>query len=91
MVNSFANCYLISYNKTKTRTYFNILRHTTRTMGLASKYNKLQAFKVRLRWFGAVLQYICKHVFFLSSVNVSILVTYHEIAKGECNMMIQIM
>ena len=33
--------------------------------------------KVRLRWFGAVLQHTCKHVFFLSSFNISIGIIYH--------------
>ena len=33
--------------------------------------------KVRLRWFGADLQCICKHVVFLPSFNISIGIIYH--------------
>ena len=44
--------------------------------------------KVRLRWFGAVLQHTCKLVFFLTSFNVSIGIIYHWIARDECYMMI---
>ena len=38
-------------------------------------------FKVRLRWFGAVLQCSCKFVLFLLSINTLRRTIYHWIAK----------
>ena len=42
---------------------------------------KFYMIKVRLRWLGAVLQYPCKLIVFLSSLNISTRVTYDKVAK----------
>ena len=44
-------------------------------------HKKQRVIKVRLRWLGAVLQYPCKLIVFLSSLNISTRVTYDKVAK----------